>query len=121
MKKNRRLKRIIIIFLVLLVNLIYTSLFYKVNAENETDDMTQEILKSQSDSIGITSFIEEANKYKNEDFDIDINQLIKSAIKGNIDNKTLSEKILSILFGQVQEAITSIRKHNGNNCNIKCA
>ena len=55
--------------------------------------------------FGISSFIEEANKYKNEDLDIDINDLISSAIKGNIDNKTLGEKILSILFGEVQEAI----------------
>ena len=69
----------------------------------------KEILKNQSDSIGIASFIEEANKYKNKEFDINIEQIISSAIKGNIDNKTLGKEILSILFGQVEESISTIR------------
>ena len=34
--------------------------------------------------------------------------MITSAIKGDIDNKTLGEKILGILFGEVQESIKAI-------------
>lgn len=108
MKKNKRLKKLIVILFVLLMSFIYSSLFYNVSAENE-DDVTQEILKEQSESIGITGFIEEANKYKNEDFNINVNELVESAIKGKIDNKTMGEKILSILFSQIEESIVAIR------------
>lgn len=34
-----------------------------------------------------------------------------SAIKGNIDNKTIGQKIISVLFSQVRESIVSIRMH----------
>ena len=105
MKKNIRLNIIIFIFL---LSFIYSSLFYKVNAENENTVSTEEILKGQSDSVGISSFIEEANKYKNEDFDIDVSKLISEAIKGNIDNKKIGNKIGGILFSQLGEAVTSI-------------
>lgn len=109
MKKNRRLKKLVIILVVLLINFIQSSLFYKVSAENEVNSIVQETLKSQSDSIGISGFIEEANKYKSEDFDIDVNELVSSAIKGKVDNKTIGKKISAILFSQVKEAITAIR------------
>lgn len=105
MKENKRLKEILVFLIILLIPLICSSFFYNVYAENETE----EILKNQSDSIGIDSFIEEANKYKNEEFDINVEQIISSAIKGNIDNKTLGKEILSILFGQVEESISTIR------------
>ena len=105
MKENKRLKEILVFRIILLIPLICSSFFYNVYAENETE----EILKNQSDSIGIASFIEEANKYKNKEFDINIEQIISSAIKGNIDNKTLGKEILSILFGQVEESISTIR------------
>lgn len=118
MKKNRRFKKLTII-LVLLINLTYSSLCYNVFAESKINDETQEILQSQSDSIGLSGFIEEANKYKSEDFDIDINELVSSAIKGKIDNKTLWKKISSIFFKHIGETIKTIRKYNDNNHNIK--
>ncbi|MGN1327626.1 MAG: stage III sporulation protein AE [Clostridia bacterium] len=37
-----------------------------------------------------------------------MSELLTSAIKGEIDNKTIGQKILSILFGQTQEAIRTI-------------
>ena len=116
MKENKRLKEILVFLIILLIPLICSSFFYNVYAENETE----EILKNQSDSIGISSFIEEAKKYKNDDLDIDVEEIISSAIKGNIDNKTLGKKILSILGVQLEETIATIRKHNDYNYNIKC-
>lgn len=106
---NKRLKfywKLIIIIIVLLLSFTYNIFFYISKAENEIDQGS--ILESQSKSVGISSFVEEANKYKNEDFDLDINELISSAIKGNIDNKSIGEKILSIFFGQIGESIKSI-------------
>ena len=52
--KNKRLIKIIVI---LLIYFCYLSFCYKVNAE---DDITSELLKSQSSKLGISSFIEEA-------------------------------------------------------------
>ena len=106
-----RNKRVIKIIVILLIYFCYLSFCYKVNAE---DDITNELLKSQSSTLGISSFIEEANKYKSEDFDIDVNELITSAIKGNVDNQTIGRKILAQLFSGAREAISTIRKHYGN-------
>ena len=92
--KNKRLIKIIVI---LLIYFCYLSFCYKVNAE---DDITSELLKSQSSTLGISSFIEEANKYKSEDFDIDVNELITSAIKGNVDNQTIGRK-MTIITGLI--------------------
>ena len=52
------------------------------------------------------------------DFDIDVNELITSAIKGNVDNQTIGKKILAQLFSGAREAISTIRKHYGNYNNI---
>lgn len=120
MKENKRMKKIITIFAVLFISFSCSSIFDEVYAENNIDSSTEEILKNQSDSIGISSFIEAAKKYKNDDLDIDVEEIISSAIKGNIDNKTLGKKILSILGVQLEETIATIRKHNDYNYNIKC-
>lgn len=116
MKKNKRFKKI---FTILLIYFICLCTFNKTYAEENTDNQTEEILKSQSDSIGISSFIEEANKYKNEDFDLNIDEIITSAIKGTIDNKTIGKKILEIFFSQIGETVSTIRKCYCNCHNIK--
>ena len=110
--RNKRLIRIIIILLLYFCHLSFS---YSVNAE---EDITSELLKSQSSTLGISSFIEEANKYKSDDFDIDVNELITSAIKGNVDIKTICKKVLTQLFRGTREAIATIRKHYGNSSNI---
>ena len=102
--KNRRLKIILIIILFIT---IFTP---TANAEetNTTDVNTDAILESQSETLGISSFIEEADKYKSDEFDIDVGELITGAIKGEIDNLTIGQQILNLLFSQVGEAIKSI-------------
>ena len=110
--RNKRLIRIIIILLLYFCHLSFS---YSVNDE---EDITSELLKSQSSTLGISSFIEEANKYKSDDFDIDVNELITSAIKGNVDNKTIGKKVLTQLFRGTREAIATVRKYYGNCSNI---
>lgn len=99
------MKKIILIIIMLIT--IFTP---TANAEetNTTDVDTDEILESQSETLGISSFIEEANKYKNNEFELDVGELITEAIKGEIDNKTIGQQILNLLFSQVGEAIKSI-------------
>ena len=102
---NRRLKKILIIIIVILTSLIPNTYAEDTNTENVD---TEAILESQSETLGISSFIEEADKYKNDEFDFDVGDLITEAIKGEIDNESIGQKILNILFSQVGEAIKSI-------------
>ena len=69
---------------------------------------TDELISNQSSALGISSFIKEAESYKNDDFSIDLNELLTSAIKGNINNASIGKKILNILFNQVGQSIRSI-------------
>lgn len=96
---------------IILISILFITIFTPIaNAEetNTTDVDTDEILESQSETLGISSFIEEANKYKNNEFELDVGELITEAIKGEIDNKTIGQQILNLLFSQVGEAIKSI-------------
>lgn len=89
-----KLKRIIIL-LILFIGI--TTFTYAI------DD---ELMKSQQDSLNISSFIEEANEYTKENFpDIDVNELLNSAIRGEIDNSTLLKQIISLLGGEVLQAL----------------
>lgn len=99
------MKKIILIIIILIT--IFTP---TANAEetNTTDVDTDAILESQSETLGISSFIEEADKYKSDEFDFDVGELITGAIKGEIDNQTIGQQILNLLFSQVGEAIKSI-------------
>lgn len=99
------MKKIILIIIILIT--IFTP---TANAEetNTTDVDTDAILESQSETLGISSFIEEADKYKSDEFDFDVGELITGAIKGEIDNLTIGQQILNLLFSQVGEAIKSI-------------
>lgn len=95
------MKKIIIILIMLILfipNIVY--------ATNETVSQ-EDIIESQQETLGISSFIEEADKYTKEVYeDIDIGELFSSAISGNIDNETIIKSILNSLGGEVLDAIT---------------
>lgn len=62
----------------------------------------QEILQSQQNSLNISSFIQEAQKYSSNVYkDIDFNELFNSVIVGKIDNKTIINSILKLLGKEV--------------------
>ena len=66
------------------------------------DESTAEILESQKESVNISEFIKEADYYTKEVFeDMDINELLESAIKGNINNDTLFKKVLTLLGREI--------------------
>lgn len=86
------MKKIIIILLLLIIfipNIVY--------AQNET--VSQEsIIQSQQETLGINSFIKEADKYTKDVYkDIDIGELFSSAISGNIDNKSIISSITNLV------------------------
>ena len=64
---------------------------------------TEDILQSQSETLNIKGFVEQANKYTTEVFDgIDAGSLLKDAIAGKIDNQT----VFSIIINQFGKEIT---------------
>ena len=92
----------IILNLILIILLLYPS---ACNAENETKEVSQEeIIQTQKDSVNIGKFIEEAKKYTSNVFDDD--ELLNSAITGNIDNEKLGKGILNVIG---KETLGSIR------------
>lgn len=95
------MKKIIIILFLLIIFIPNI-----VCAENETVS-EESIIESQQETLGINSFIEEADKYTKDIYeDIDIGDLFSSAISGNIDNETIIKSILNNLGGEVLDAIT---------------
>lgn len=101
----RILKKIILCFV-----LLQTICFISYASE-------EEILESQKNSLNISSFIKEADKYTEEAFpELDINELLNSAIQGKTDTSTIYKAALSILGKEVVSSIRVLRKRFSN-CN----
>lgn len=69
----------------------------------------EEILDSQSETLNIKDFVSEANKYTKEVFDdIEVEDLLQDAIKGNIDNKSLFQKVINLFGKEIKDTIRII-------------
>lgn len=100
-KKNRPQRDIllIIIFIVIIIQPI-TSF---------SADIDQNAIASQEETFGITSFIQNSKQYTGDFFeDIDVGDILNSAIKGDIDNSKIYKKILNSLGKEVQTGIKSL-------------
>ena len=87
----------ILIFFILLLHFIMPT----VLAEEE------ETLKEQQEEFGISEFIKQAKEYSGEFFeDIDMNEILESAIKGEVNNQTLFKKVLSLFGGELVDGLT---------------
>lgn len=91
-------KIITIIVMVLIVFLF--------NSSYANDNQT---IIEQQEEFKIQDFIKNAKKFTGEFFeDIDINEILNDAIKGEVDNSTLLKKILNILGKEVTTNIKSL-------------
>ena len=87
------MKKIITQIFIIIVIIFNAS---NVFAENLTTKMIQE----EKENFGISNFIQETEKFTNNFFeDLNISEIINSAITGKVDNKPIIEKILK-LFGK---------------------
>lgn len=106
-QKEKRMKKI---FLIIGVILIWFALVpNSVYAENTTGETVNidTILQSQQDSLNISSFLKEAERYTNFVFkDIDIGELFTSALTGKIDNGKLFKGIFALFGKEVLNSIT---------------
>lgn len=90
-------KKIILIIIIAIIFIPKT-----VKAEDNT-------IATQKETFGINSFIENSKQYTGEFFaDVDISEILNSAISGKVDNSKIYKKILNILGTEVQTGIKSL-------------
>lgn len=105
---------IILIFLLPMQSKALNDANTLINTENEektesTTKITQEDIEKQEETFGINSFIQNSKQYTGDFFEnIDINEILNSAIKGEIDNTTIYKKILNLLGTEVQTGLKSL-------------
>ena len=84
---------------ILMLTLMFLALVPINSMANEPEDEVnqEEILNMQQESLNISGFLKETQKYTQDTFeDIDLNDLLTHAITGNIDNKTFLKAIGNI-------------------------
>ena len=90
-----------IITIIVMVLIVFLS-----NSSYANDNQT---IIEQQEEFKIQDFIKKAEKFTGEFFeDIDINEILNDAIKGEVDNSTLLKKILNILGKEVTTNIKSL-------------
>lgn len=86
--------------------LFYICIFLLVFLTNVSYATDEEIIKSQKDSLKISSFVDEAQKYTKEIFpDLNVDNLLTSAIKGEIDDNTIFQSVLNIFGKEVKDTL----------------
>ncbi|MBO4816578.1 MAG: hypothetical protein J5507_06835 [Clostridia bacterium] len=76
---------------------------------SNTTYATEEIIESQMDALNISSFIKEGQVYTKKAFpDINVEDLLTSAIKGKIDNKSILNSFFEIFKDEFRSAISLI-------------
>lgn len=89
----------------LLMNFI-PCICYAEDANEENTD-TSEILQSQQDSLNISSFLKEVEKYTSSTYqDIDVSELFNSALTGSVNNEKLFKSVLNLLGKEIKSSIT---------------
>ena len=102
-KRNVNIQKKSILLLIIVVSIIAKATI------SYCSDVDENTIESQQESFGINSFIENSKKYTGEFFeDIDISEILNSAIKGEIDNSSIYKKILSLLGTEVQTGIKTL-------------
>lgn len=93
------IKKIITVIVMILI--VFLS-----NSSYANDEKT---ITEQQEEFKIQDFIKNSEKFTGEFFDdIDINEILNSAIKGEVDNNTLLKKILNILGKEVTTNIKAL-------------
>lgn len=95
------MKKYLIIFLIAIVSY---SLSPTVKATDE-----QNLIESQADSLGISTFLSDSEKYTQDAFgDIDINEIFTASISGKLDNGMIINIIFKLLGDNVKNALITV-------------
>lgn len=80
-----------------------------VYATDETENVeinTEDIISTQMDELNVSNFITKSKEYSGEFMeDIDIGELLQSAISGNINNDTFFKKIVNLFGKEIKSTI----------------
>lgn len=93
---------------IVLALIVYICIILKLTVSYSTN-IDGNIITNQEETFGINSFIEKSKQYSGEFFeDINISEILNSAINGKIDNSSIYKKIISLLGTEVQLGIKSL-------------
>ena len=100
------MKKIVCLFItIILINFPIQNIYANTN-ENDSQNQT---LTEQQEEFGINDFIQESEQYTGEFFeDIDINEILQDALKGEINNESFLAKILSLFGKEFMSALGAI-------------
>ena len=90
---------------------ILITIFVVINLNSKViaSSATEEIIEEQVDSFGIEDFIDEIEEYTGDFFeDINISEMINSAISGNIDNSSILKKILNLFGSEIVSTMKTL-------------
>ena len=91
------MKKIILIFILVLITLMLPT---QVFAENE------EIMTSTQEKFNINSFLKDAKEYTGDFFeDVSITDMFNEAVQGKINNQTIYKKVLKLLGQEVTSSL----------------
>ena len=95
------------VFLILIATLLLLTILTPINSVHAANE--NETIEEQQEEFKIQDFIKNSKEYTGEFFeDIDINEILNGAIKGEVDNSTLLKKILNLLGSEVINNIKAI-------------
>lgn len=102
MKKQKKIKKILYIFLLLILLFSSNTYAQEIETEEETNISQEEVLESQMKELQINDFLEQGKQYTQEVYgDIDLYEILTDAFTGKIDH----EKIFNVLFLAIGEDV----------------
>ena len=80
-----------------------------ISNEDKNTEIDENEINTQEETFGINSFIQNSKQYTGSFFeDIDIQGILDSAIKGEVDNTVIYKKILNKLGSEVKTGLKSL-------------
>lgn len=97
------MKIFVILIIAIGLIMILFPLVTKVYASNE------QTIKEQQEEFGIQDFLKNSKQYMGKFFeDLDVEDILSDAIKGEVDNSTIGKRVLSLLGSEVMTAIKAM-------------
>ncbi len=94
------MKKIIQMIIIIMLLITFSTTVYGT----ETD-----VIEEQKTSLNISGFIEESKKYTEEVFpDLDLSNLLESAIKGEVTNKTIISSVFNLFGKEIKSTIKTL-------------
>ncbi len=98
------MKKFIIIFIIVI--LLSATNAFATDTQTDKEIDTQDIIQSQMNDLNVNDFINKSKDYAGEFMeDIDIGDMLQSAISGKVDNQAFFKKIINAFGKEVKDSI----------------